>query len=282
MKLNRSHKVALVALLAAQSFLADAQTNNAAAPVDYSTFAKFVANRNIFDPNRVPGRIWTNPPPRAYVRNPTPPPPKVTDSFSLVGIIGYGQGSMAGAYAFFDGSSPQFRKTSKLNASIATFKVADIAADSVTLVSGTNKMILGIGEQLKDDGTGHWVFADGTAGRYNTTSTYGNGGRNGYNNGGGRRRNGNNFGNGGNNNGNGNYNNGGGNNFNTGNNGNNFNRGRNNYAPNQSATDNSPAQDFGGMIPDGAFIPIVIAPPDNSGDPNSADQTDMTPPDNNQ
>jgi hypothetical protein len=264
MKLDRFHKIILAALLAAQNFLADAQTNTVA-PTDYSTFAKFIANRNIFDPNREPGVIYV---PRASRPvTATPPPPRVPDSFSLVGVIGYGQGSMAGTYAFFDGSSQQFRKTAKLNTSIATFKVADIAADSVTLVSGTNKLILGIGEQLNDDGNGGWIFSDGSTGRYNTTGGYGNGrnsGRNNYNNGGRRRGN---F-NGGGGYGNNNYNNGG---------GNNFSRSRNNYAPNPAATDNSPDQSPGGMNPDGAFIPIIIAPPDNSGG-----QPDMTPPDNNQ
>ena len=46
------------------------------------------------------------------------------DSFSLVGIIGYGEGRLAGVYAFFDGSSSQYQKTAQLNDSIATFKVA--------------------------------------------------------------------------------------------------------------------------------------------------------------
>jgi hypothetical protein len=74
-----------------------------------------------------------------------------------------------------------------------------------------------IGEQLHNDGVGHWLTANGTAARYNNGG-FGNGrgGRNGFRNGnglgngfGGRRRN--NLGNGNN----GNFN-GGGNNYNYG------------------------------------------------------------------
>jgi hypothetical protein len=248
MKLNRSYKIALVALLTAQSFWAAAQTNINAAP-DYSAFSTFIAQRNIFDPDRVPNVPWTQPKPRPTVTSSAVRQP---DSFSLVGIIGYGEGSQAGAYAFFDGSAQQYRKTEKLNGNIASFKVADIAADSVTLVSGTNKLVLGIGEQLQNDTPGHWQFENGTTGRYNTSSTYGNSrnsGRNGNNNGGGGRRRNNNFGGGNNgnlNNGNSSYDNSG-----NGSNGGNFNR-INNYPPSAAAPDNSQTPD--------ANTPIIVIP----------------------
>jgi len=270
MKLNRSHKIVLVALLAAQNFLAAAQSNSA--PPDYSTFSRFIAQRNIFDPNRLPNVPWVPRTNRTVAIAAPPPPPA---SFSLVGVIGYGDGSLAGTYAFFNGSDPQYHKTVKLNGSIASFKVADIAADSVTLMSGTNKLVLGVGEQLQDDGNGHWLFANGTVGRYSAAgSGYGNGrnyGRNGFNNGGGRRRN---FG-GGNN---------GGDNFNNGNNGNagNFGRGRNNFGQSAGAADNSQGadQNDASFPMDGTFIPIpIMIAPDNSD--NSAAPDDTTPPDNN-
>jgi hypothetical protein len=255
MNLNCSYKIVLVALLAAQSFWASAQTNSTAAPLDYSTFSTFIAQRNIFDPDRVPNVPWTAPRSRPTIIQPVVRQP---DSFSLVGIIGYGEGSLAGAYAFFDGSSMQYRKTTKLNGDIANFKVADIAADSVTLVSGTNKMVLGIGEQLHDGGGGNWLFANGTAVRYNTASSYGNGrysGRNGF--GGGRRRN-NNFGNGNNSN------------SNNGSNGN-FNR-RNNYPPSAAAPDNS-------QTPDIDIPGNIIAIPSDTVTPDMAPQDENSAPD---
>jgi hypothetical protein len=252
MKLNCSYKIVLMMLLATQSFWAAAQTNNAAAPLDYSTFSAFIAQRNIFDPDRMPNVPWTAPRTRPSYTAPTVRQP---DSFSLVGIIGYGEGSLAGAYAFFDGSNMQYRKTAKLNGDIANFKVADIAADSVTLVSGTNKMVLGLGEQLHDDGSGHWLFANGTAGRYNTAGSYGGGRNSGRNGFGGRRRGG--FGGG--NNGYGNSSNG---------NSGNFNR-RNNYAPSAAAPDDSQTPDMnlpGNII----VIPNDMVTPDN---PAPSDET---------
>jgi hypothetical protein len=193
MNLNRSYKIILAALFATQSFLAVAQTNDVSAPVDFSNFSKFIAQRNIFDPNRLP-RIGSVAP-RPITHFTSAP---VTDSFSLVGVIGYGEGQLAGIYAFFDGTSLQYQKSAQLNDTIAIFKISVITADSVTLVSGTNTLVLGIGEQLHDAGGGHWVFANGTTVGYNTLSSYSNL-RNGRN--GGRRRN-NNFNNGNLNNGN--------------------------------------------------------------------------------
>jgi hypothetical protein len=193
MNLNRSYKIILAALFAMQSFLAVAQTNDVSAPVDFSNFSKFIAQRNIFDPNRLP-RIGSVAP-RPITHFTSAP---VTDSFSLVGVIGYGEGQLAGIYAFFDGTSLQYQKSAQLNDTIAIFKISVITADSVTLVSGTNTLVLGIGEQLHDAGGGHWVFANGTTVGYNTLSSYSNL-RNGRN--GGRRRN-NNFNNGNLNNGN--------------------------------------------------------------------------------
>jgi len=220
MNLNRSYKIVLAALFAAQNFLAVAQTNNAAAPLDYSTFTKFIAQRNIFDPNRLP---VVGSQPRPIVRF-MPAGPQ-TASFSLVGVIGYGDGKLAGVYAFFDGTSLQYQKPAQVNDTIAIFKVTAITADSVTLLSGTNTIVLGIGEQLHDAGGGKWVFANGTTVSYNNFSSFGNGrNRNGFGNGnggGGRRRN-NNSGNG--------------NNVN-------FNRNRNNFGASAQPFDNSQAQD---------------------------------------
>jgi len=261
MKLDQSHKIVLVALLALQNFLVAAQTTNTLAPADYP---KFITDRNIFDPNRVPNRPWTSLPPRP----PSPPAPRQPNSFSLVGVIGYGEGRLAGVHVFFDGSSLQYQKEAQLNDSIANFKVSGISADFVTLVSGTNTMVLQIGEQLHDDTNGNWFFLNGTTVRYNDTgvSRFGNGRNSGRGGFGGRRRN-NNFSNGDYNNGYGNYNNG------------NFNRGRNNFNSTAATSGDSQAQDQNATPSDGTFIPIQ----DNSMAPDNSDAPDgTTPPDNNQ
>ena len=146
MNLNRSHKIILVALLVARSFLAVAQTTNVVPPADYP---KFIAQRNIFDPTRVPNVPWSPRPRQVYTPQPVV---NQVDSFSLVGIIGYDEGRMAGVYVFFDGTSPDYHKTVQLNDNIANFKIVDISADSVTLMSDTNNTtVLRIGEQLHND-----------------------------------------------------------------------------------------------------------------------------------
>src|SRR5450432_3426725 len=104
MNLNRSHKITLVMLFAAQNLWAGAPTNNVAVSQDYSTFSKFITDRNIFDPNRVPNVAYT-----ARVRPVFTQAPQ-TPSFLLVGVIGYTEGQQAGVYAFFDGSSFQYQK----------------------------------------------------------------------------------------------------------------------------------------------------------------------------
>ncbi len=233
----------LSALLAVQSFVSIAQMNAVVAPAD---FPKFIATRNIFDPERQPNVPWTAPRPRqAY----TPPVVRQVDSFTLIGIIGYGEGRMAGVYAMFDGTSEDYNKTIQVNDSIANFKITDITADSVTLLSDTNSTtVLKIGEQLHNDGVGHWLSANGVAARYSNIR-YGNGrnsGRNGYGN---RRRN--------------NYGNGNGNNAN-------FNRNRNNFTG-SATTDNTQADNQGMNPPDINAVRNDNVPPDDN----------MAPPDDN-
>jgi hypothetical protein len=129
-----------VALLAA-AFSAAAQPTNA---TDFASF-QIVAQRNIFDPNRV-----------AHARfNSTHAGARVTDSFSFLGTMSYEKGN----FAFFDGTSPDFRKVLKLDGDIAGFKVTTLAPKSVTLLSGTNEMVLPVGTQVRRDDDGHWVIS---------------------------------------------------------------------------------------------------------------------------
>ena len=130
MNLNRSHKIILVALLVARSFLAVAQTTNVVPPADYP---KFIAQRNIFDPTRVPNVPWSPRPRQVYTPQPVV---NQVDSFSLVGIIGYDEGRMAGVYVFFDGTSPDYHKTVQLNDNIANFKIVDISCTTMASVTG--------------------------------------------------------------------------------------------------------------------------------------------------
>jgi hypothetical protein len=237
MNLKRSYKIIFAAWFAAQSFLAGAQTNSADAPVDYSSFSKFIADRNIFDPNRVPHEPNT---PVHVVHAPV----RVPDSFSLVGVIGYGEGRLAGVYAFFDGSSLEYRKSAQVNDSIAAFKIAAIGPNSVTLTAGTNQTVLRIGEQLRDDGAGHWVSANGPTASYNNASRR-NSGRGGFTNGNRRRRN---------------YSG-------------NSNRDGNNSASSQNASNNSQTPGQNLTVPNDSPAPDNMVPPEDNiaPDPNAPD-----------
>jgi len=132
-----------IALLVA-AFPAAAQPTNTA---DFAPF-QLIGQRNIFDPNRVPHRPFS-----------ARPAPKLVDSFSFVGTMSYAKGN----FAFFDGTSADFRKVLELDGEIAGFKVAAIAPKAVTLLSGTNKTVLEIGMQMRRDDDGHWVVSADTA-----------------------------------------------------------------------------------------------------------------------
>ncbi len=113
---------------------------------DFTPF-QIIGQRNIFDPNRVP-----------HVRSSARSNPRIVDSFSFVGTMSYTKGT----FAFFDGTSPDWRKVLELDGSIAGFKVAAIGPKSVTLQSGTNETILPLGTQMRRDDNGHWVVSTDT------------------------------------------------------------------------------------------------------------------------
>ena len=131
--------------LSAAAFPAAAQT---AGGTDFTPF-QLIGQRNIFDPNRVP-HVRSG-----YSRS----APRIVDSFSFVGTMSYAKGT----FAFFDGTSPDFRKVLELGGSIVDFKVAAITPKSVTLSSGTNETILPLGTQMRRGDDGHWVISTDTA-----------------------------------------------------------------------------------------------------------------------
>lgn len=117
-----------------------------AGPVDPRSLEAFrlIATRNIFDPNRYPGS--TRGPDRPS------PPPKRTELFTLVGSISYDKGD----FAFFDGSSSDYKKTVKPGDTFAGYKVAQVTPDKVTLESGDKKIELSVGGQMKRQGDEEW------------------------------------------------------------------------------------------------------------------------------
>jgi hypothetical protein len=122
-----------------------AGANNGSASLDYAAF-KVIVDRNIFDPNR-------------YAHRPGAPlvtsKPKSFDSLTLVGTMTYEKGT----FAFFDGTSAEYKKALKLTDSIVGYKVTNIAPNAVKLASGTNEVELGVGAQLRREGNGPWLLA---------------------------------------------------------------------------------------------------------------------------
>jgi len=135
--------VAGMALWLAAAIPATGQTTSG---TDFTSF-QIIGQRNIFDPNRVPHRRSASSAAR------------VVDSFSFVGTMSYAKGT----FAFFDGTSPDFRKVLERGGGIADFKVTAINPKSVTLVAGTNETVLPLGTQMRRDDDGHWVVSTESA-----------------------------------------------------------------------------------------------------------------------
>jgi len=131
-------------------------TNGTPASLDYSAF-RLVAERKIFDPNRSP---------RSF-RAPTQP--KTVDSFSLVGTMSYEKGD----FAFFDGSSSDYKKVLKTNDVIAGYKILVISPELVKIESVTNQLELRVGAQMRRREDGSWERAAGGA-AYAASSTSSN------------------------------------------------------------------------------------------------------------
>lgn len=83
------------------------------------------------------------------------------DSLTLVGTMSYERGS----FAFFDGSSFEYKKALKLTDVIAGYKVAHIASNGVKLAAGTNELELHVGMQLRREEDGPWLLS-GQGGSY--------------------------------------------------------------------------------------------------------------------
>jgi hypothetical protein len=145
MNLMPSKKRLILALALVNGFLAGAQSNGVPGPADYSSFSRFVTERNIFDPNRYPRSSSGQP---SY----HPPISRSAPTFTLVGTMNY----QKGMFAFFDGNSSDLRKVlyqSDSN-SIAGYTVAEITLTGVTLQSADKKrmMPMKIGEVMRRAG----------------------------------------------------------------------------------------------------------------------------------
>ena len=140
----------------------DAQNRtNSVARLGYASF-KIITDRNIFNSTRsgASSRPVTDQRKAARV-----------DMVSLVGILC----SDKGEYAFFDGSSSEYKQALARGKSIVGYRVAEITPNLVKLESGTNLVQLHVGGQLRREDE-VWHVADATipapaAASSDTTST---------------------------------------------------------------------------------------------------------------
>jgi len=153
--MNMTHpKTILAALLVlAGGGAAYAQTNHNGTPgdTDYAQFSRFISERNIFDPNRVPRSGGTRVV-RTRTRTRTAGAPYVT----LVGTMSYEKG----LFAFFDSNNQDMKKIIGAGDEIGIYKVKDIVANKVTLESKDNKeFAMKVGEQMRQE-SGVWQVSE--------------------------------------------------------------------------------------------------------------------------
>jgi hypothetical protein len=122
---------------------AAAQVTNAPTRPDFNSF-RLISERNIFNPNRSSRSSRSG-------RTETRRAPKV-EVISLVGILGYDKG----LFAFFDGSSAEYRKALQTSGKIAGYQITAITPKSVVLATDEGPLELNLGGQLRKEDDGPW------------------------------------------------------------------------------------------------------------------------------
>jgi hypothetical protein len=122
------------------------------APGDYAAYSRFIANRNIFNPDRYPQVSYLGTP---IVRHVTPPT-KSDPAFSFVGTMDYEKGM----FAFFDGNNENYRKSLQINGEIGSFTVQKISHGQVVLADGTNTLTLKTGTVMRRTRQGTWMLSN--------------------------------------------------------------------------------------------------------------------------
>jgi hypothetical protein len=150
MKLTRIKLILAAALALANGFFAGAQSNNVPGDTDYASFSQFIADRNIFDPNRYPRNSRPRPTYTHVIRHTAGAP-----EFTLVGTMNYRKGM----FVFFDGNNSDLRKVLVIGGSIAGYTVEEVTATSVKLMGADKKEIeMKLGDQMRQE-DGNWQLA---------------------------------------------------------------------------------------------------------------------------
>jgi len=130
--------------------VAFAQSNGIPGPQDYAAFSTFIADRNIFDPNRQPHYYSTN---RTRIQRSRP---NWTPGIQFVGTMSYDKGW----FAFFSGNSTDLSKVAQVGSQIAGYTITEITTNSVVLESADKKeqSELKIGDGLREENS-KWIFS---------------------------------------------------------------------------------------------------------------------------
>jgi hypothetical protein len=120
---------------------------NGPAQLNYAAF-KIISDRNIFDTTRSS---------RSAQNRRNSQRPARTDTLTWVGVLS----SEKGTFAFFDGSSSEFRKVLETGKSVAGHKITSINPQSVTLTTTNNTIELRVGSQMRRE-DGDWRVAGGS------------------------------------------------------------------------------------------------------------------------
>jgi hypothetical protein len=139
-----------VAVLWLACLAVQGQETNAPAGGDLSPF-RIISDRNIFNQNR---STRTPPPPRTSSRDRDSRSVR-SESITLLGTMSYEKGR----FAFFDGSSSQYRTKVQPNDTIAGYRVTEIGLNYVKLESRGRQIELRHGMQLRRQEGEEWRLA---------------------------------------------------------------------------------------------------------------------------
>ena len=135
-------KLTIIGLALATGIAATPQATNQVSRTDYSAF-RIIGERNIFNQSRQH---------RGKDRSKSAVTEPVGDAFSLVGTMSYEKGD----FAFFDGTTSDYRKIIRADDAIAGCKVTAITPQSVKLEIGGQKIEMKVGAQMRRDDAGAW------------------------------------------------------------------------------------------------------------------------------
>jgi hypothetical protein len=144
----------ILALALATTIAALAQSNNGTpGATDYAQFSRFIASRNIFDPNRQPHYTSSR---TSRTRTTTHTHSPSTPAFTFVGTMSYEKG----LFAFFSGNRDDLKQVLPVGKNIAGYTVTQVSQGRVTLAAADKKgnLELRIGDVMRQE-NGKWELS---------------------------------------------------------------------------------------------------------------------------